>query len=265
VSKKIFPTYPPSALAQPKTCVRQLEEIARWSEDAGHRGLLGGLVARIRTRSRHARAETFLKLFELSSSTRVLDLGAGNGTHIHAVLEGSPVRPANTYIADIDEEAVNAGAARYHFTSVLIMEAGRLPFSDRFFDIVFCSSVIEHVTVPKEIMWNLTSGSRFRSMARLRQHQFAAEIRRVGKGYFVQVPYRWFPIESHTWLPFFSYLPRRTQISLLGFTNQFWIKATIPDFHLPSEPEMRSYFPDARILRERTFGMTKSLIAYRRV
>src|SRR5713226_2865960 len=37
---KIFSTCPPSALAQPKTCIRQLEEIARWSEDAGCEGML---------------------------------------------------------------------------------------------------------------------------------------------------------------------------------------------------------------------------------
>src|SRR6266849_336778 len=37
---KIFSTCPPSALAQPKTCIRQLEEIARWSEDAGCEGIL---------------------------------------------------------------------------------------------------------------------------------------------------------------------------------------------------------------------------------
>jgi len=37
---KIFSTCPPSALAQPKSCVRQLEEIARWSEDAGCEGIL---------------------------------------------------------------------------------------------------------------------------------------------------------------------------------------------------------------------------------
>lgn len=207
----------------------------------------------------------FLKMFELSGSTRVLDLGGGDGAHIHAVLAGSPVESANTYVADIDERALNDSAARYGFTTVVISETGRLPFPDGFFDIVFCSSVIEHVTVPKEMMWNLTSGSRFRSIARQHQHEFAEEIRRVGKGYFVQVPYRWFPIETHSWLPFFSYLPRRVQIPLLRLTDRFWIKPTIPDFHLPSEPEMRSYFPDARILRERTFGMTKSLIAYRRV
>jgi len=37
---KIFSTCPPSALAQPRNCLRQLEEIARWSEDAGCEGIL---------------------------------------------------------------------------------------------------------------------------------------------------------------------------------------------------------------------------------
>ncbi len=37
---KIFTTCPPSALAQSGTCLRQLEEIARWSEDAGCEGIL---------------------------------------------------------------------------------------------------------------------------------------------------------------------------------------------------------------------------------
>lgn len=37
---KLFSTCPPSALAQPVTCMRQLQEIARWSEDAGCEGIL---------------------------------------------------------------------------------------------------------------------------------------------------------------------------------------------------------------------------------
>src|SRR5262245_10823919 len=37
---KIFSTCPPSALAQPRQCIRQLEEIARWSEAAGCEGIL---------------------------------------------------------------------------------------------------------------------------------------------------------------------------------------------------------------------------------
>ncbi len=37
---KIFSTCPPSALAQPRACIRNLQEIARWSEDAGCEGIL---------------------------------------------------------------------------------------------------------------------------------------------------------------------------------------------------------------------------------
>jgi alkanesulfonate monooxygenase len=37
---KIFSTCPPSALAQPRTCIRQLGEISRWSEEAGCEGML---------------------------------------------------------------------------------------------------------------------------------------------------------------------------------------------------------------------------------
>ena len=69
-------------------------------------------------------------------------------------------------------------------------------------------------------MWSLTSSSRFRSMARQHQREFSDEIRPIAKGYFVQVPYRWFPIESHSWLPFLSYLPRRLQIPLLRISNR---------------------------------------------
>ena len=37
---RIFSTCPPSALAQPETALKQLEDIARWSEDAGCEGIL---------------------------------------------------------------------------------------------------------------------------------------------------------------------------------------------------------------------------------
>ena len=221
-------------------------------------------LARFRIRFRQRRAKIFRDNFDLTADTRILDLGGWNGTYMHAILENSPVLPANVYVADIDEQAVNDAAVRYGFTPVVIPEAGQLPFQDKFFDIVFCSSVIEHVTVPKEEVWTLVSGQRFKDIAQTRQNEFAGEIRRLGKGYFVQAPYRWFPIETHSWLPFVSYLPRRLQVSLLKFTNRFWIKKTSPDFYLPTMSDMENYFPDASILREHALGMTKSLIAYRR-
>lgn len=222
------------------------------------------ILARFRIRSRQRRARMFLDNFKLSPETRILDLGGWNGSHIHAILEDSSISPSNVYVADIDERAVNEAAERFGFVPVVIPEIGRIPFPDKFFDIVFCSSVIEHVTIPKEDVWTLVSGRRFRDAAKQHQSEFANEIRRLGKGYFVQAPHRWFPFETHSWLPFVSYLPRRLQVPLFRFTNRFWIKKTIPDWYLPIMKDMKYYFPDASILEERIFGVTKSLIACQR-
>src|SRR5690606_41323531 len=95
------------------------------------------------------------------------------------------------------------------------------------------------------------------------QQDFAREIARLGKGYFVQTPCKSFPFESHSWLPFVAYVPRPALIPLLSASNRVWIKKTTPDWHLLSESEMRRLFPDATIVKERLGGFTKSLMAIR--
>ena len=68
-------------------------------------------------------------------------------------------------------------------------DACSLPFLDDYFDIAFCSAVIEHV------------GSR------QKQEQLILEMTRVSKISIITTPNRWFPIEFHTltfmihWLP----------------------------------------------------------------
>lgn len=232
--------------------------------EAGQPGLLPRTIARVRTASRLRRAAMLRSLFTLAPGTRILDLGGSNGAHIHACLAGSAVSAANVYVADISETDVQSAATSFGYTPVVLQQDGALPFADGFFDIVFCSSVLEHVTLPAQEAWRETSGRRFGRIARMRQGQFATEIRRVGAGYFVQVPYRWFPVESHTWLPMVGYLPRAAQCAVIGAANRFWIKATDPDFYLPTAADMERYFPEAEILRETVAGLTKSLIAVRR-
>lgn len=220
-------------------------------------------VMRYRNRLRRRRAEMLLREFSLNETTRILDLGGWNGAHIHAILQGCTVTPSNVFVADIDAMAVRQASERHGYTPVVIPDAGPLPFGDAHFDVVFCSSVIEHVTIPKSQVWNMVCGREFRNIAQVRQAEFAAEIRRIGKGYFVQAPYRWSLIESHSWLPLVGYLPRPIQMAVLRFTNRFWIKQTTPDFYLPDEREMKAYFPDGRIVRERMLGFTKSLVVIR--
>lgn len=112
------------------------------------------------------------------------------------------------------------------------MEGKPLPFDAGFFDIVYCSSVLEHVTVPKSEIWELTSSSEFRKRALDSQSVFAEEIKRVGKQYFVQTPCRSFPIESHSWLPIAGILPQELAVPLFRQANKIWVKATIPDIYL---------------------------------
>lgn len=215
-------------------------------------------------RARGRRAEIFGAQFVLDENTHILDLGSENGEHIHSVVRSSNVRPANVYIADLDARKLAEGHSRFGFTPVHIEEGGALPFPDRFFDIVHCSSVIEHVTVPKELVWQVRCGSEFRTRALLRQAQFAAEIARLGRQYFVQTPHRAFLLESHSWLPFVGYLPRRLLVPLLAFTNRFWVKRTAPDWHLLDKRQLAVLFEDATIIEERVLGLVKSLIAVKR-
>jgi len=223
-------------------------------------GALGHVIHRLRTASRLRRVALFRRYFELTAHTRILDLGGSSGEHVHALLSETPVQPANVCVADVDHAAVRQ-AARFGYVPVALEQDRDLPFDDHSFDVVLCSSVLEHVTVPRREIWWQLSGARFARRARPRQAAFARELARVGRGYFVQVPYRWFPVETHSWLPLLSYTPRAMQCVAIALGNCVWIKKTEPDFYLPTAREMRGYFPDALLTCERMCGLTKSLIA----
>jgi hypothetical protein len=63
-------------------------------------------------------------------------------------------------------------------------------FEERSFDCVFSNSVIEHVGAVNK------------------QMEFAREVRRLGKSYWVQTPSKWFfPIEAYCGMPFWWFYP----------------------------------------------------------
>jgi len=219
------------------------------------------IVNAVRKQARAKRAQILLQNFIITADTRILDIGSEDGSSIAAVLRGTKALPKNVFIADINPEPLEKGRARYGFVPVLITESGTLPFEDQYFDLVYCSSVIEHVTVPKEQVWKIVSSREFLRAATIGQASIAHERRRLGKGYFVQTPNKWFLIESHTWLPFLGYMPRRLLVPLLRLSNRFWVKRTSPDWRLLTLSDMRSLFPDAEVKKEKLLGMTKSIMA----
>jgi SAM-dependent methyltransferase len=127
-------------------------------------------------RARGARHEQLFALTGATRETRIVDIGCGTlGLRRHAPdhditgvdLVARPEYPGRLVVAD-----VLAG----------------LPFADGEFDLAYCSSVIEHIAPPQRAA-------------------FAAELRRVARGWYVQTPAFSFPIEPHALLPFAHWLP----------------------------------------------------------
>jgi hypothetical protein len=219
------------------------------------------LLARIWSYSKRARAkraEWLTRYIRLQPDDLVLDLGGGSGDHFHAVFPDHK----KVVIADVLEKDLELARERYGYQTVQLPDGDtKLPFETQRFDVVFCSSVLEHVTGPKEEEWN-PDPARFAKVGRLHQWAFADEIRRIAKAYYVQTPYRYFLIECHTCLPgIIVLLPRPLLVRLVRFTNTFWPKQTSPDWRLLTVREFTKMFPDATIEIERSLGCVKSLMA----
>jgi SAM-dependent methyltransferase len=182
-------------------------------------------------------------MFDLTVITKIRGLGSGDGSIIAAILQNAPVTKDNVFIADIDPTALERGNRKHGFVRVLFTEAGQMPFPDGFFDIVYRSSVMEHVTTPKLDVWRIHSGSQFKQRVRVRQRVFADEIRRVGRQYFVQTPNALFPVQTHSWLLLVGYLPSRAMGPLLECANTVWIRRKCPDWCLLSRHEIKRLPP----------------------
>lgn len=131
-----------------------------------------------------------------------------------------------------------------------------LPYAEQAFDICFSNSVIEHVGT-----WD-------------RQKAFAREIRRVGRGVWVQTPAFCFPVEPHLLAPFIHWFPRSLQRRLIrngtlwGLTKRpspSQVEAFLNEVRLLNYREMQELFPDCTILKERFLFITKSYIAFKPV
>lgn len=207
--------------------------------------------------ARRKRANLFNQLFNITEETKILDLGGGDGKLMSVTV---PFKK-NICIADISKEGLEK-AKQSGFKTLELDETGIIPCSMNEYDIIFSNSVIEHVTVNKEEIYNYRTNKNFRKAAFERQKLFAIEIQSKCSKYYVQTPYKYFLLESHSWLPgLIVLLPRILQFKILSITKKFWPKKTEPDWHLLTVSDMKVLFPDAEIIREKSFFFTKSLIA----
>jgi SAM-dependent methyltransferase len=187
------------------------------------------LASPLAARARARRHQRFFALTGLRPGMRVVDVGCGalglRGLEPRLDITGVDLLARPEYPGPF----VQADAAR------------RLPFDDAAFDLAYSSSVIEHVEPA-------------------RRAAFAAEVKRVARGFFVQTPAWSFPIEPHALLPFAHWLAPTLR-------RPYWRLAAAgswEDIHLLRRAELAKLFGEP-ILAERFGGLVKSWIALRPV
>jgi SAM-dependent methyltransferase len=187
------------------------------------RGPLARVAAPLAARARARRHAAFFAATALPEGGRVLDIGCG-ALGLRAAEPDLDITGV-----DLDEQPAYPGPF------VRADASAGLPFAEGEFDLVYCSSVIEHVPPP-------------------RREAFAAELRRVGRGWYVQTPAYSFPIEPHVLLPGAHWLPARPR-------RAYWRLGAAEgweEISLLRRGEVEALFGPAR--RERFGPLTKSWV-----
>jgi hypothetical protein len=193
------------------------------------------IYARIGDRFRSRRIRFFLDAFAMNGKEKILDVGG-----VPEFWEGVPEIERVTLLnlrAFPESERIRS----------ICYDGGPFPFAADEFDIVFSNSTLEHVINADN------------------QKFFAAEIRRVGKGYFVQTPSLLFPYDPHAMLPFFNFLPQPLKKAYLRlcYRSPYAVRELL-DIRLLNRRSLQRLFPDGRIAVERFCGWPKSYVIYKR-
>lgn len=176
---------------------------------------------------------------------RVVDLGGRLDTWEHLA-----ARPAHVHLVNLEPLASDIP----DWASFEVADACELsPSGAGDYDLVFSNSVIEHVGGHE------------------RRVRFAETVRSLAPSYWVQTPYRYFPVEPHWIAPGMQFLPVAVRTSVarrwpLGHSPAESRQAALDAVlwtELLDSTQLSYYFPDAVLTRERFLGLTKSLIAVR--
>lgn len=201
----------------------------------------------IGAKTRAGRWEIARQRFPDIEDMHVVDLGGTAESWLRSLLRPAHVTVVNLYEPGENSDRITAVTGDA-CDAVHVLEAavGRSRF-----DLAFSNSLLEHVG------------------GHANRQRLATAIRTIAPYYWVQTPYRYFPIEPHWLFPGMQFLPvaARTMIDLrwpfthTRSTSVEDARSSVLWTDLIGITELRHYLPDSEVLRERVAGMTKSIIA----
>jgi methyltransferase family protein len=191
-------------------------------------------------RYRKRRMRAYVALMRIREGMSVLDLGG------QPMIWDSVAAPLNITILNLPGVAERNIPSHHGIRYVEGDACKVVGFKDGQFDSVFSNSVIEHLGCANNRI------------------DFAREVRRLGKSYWVQTPAKWFPIEAHCGMPFWWFYPapvRQYFIERWRRKLPAWTEMAEQTTVL-AKSELQQLFPEAMIKVETVFGIPKSYIAH---
>ena len=195
--------------------------------------------------ARRGRWRKFLEAFGDISQMRIIDLG-GTPDFWRTVDE----KPEHVTVVNLREAESSAGIRAVNG------DACNLPsnLAGESFDLVISNSLLEHVG------------------GHLQRTRLAEVVHQCAPRHWVQTPYRYFPIEPHWMAPGFQFLPFEAKVRLsqrwkLGHIRTHDRETAIErvnEIELIGISQMMNYFPGSEIWKEKSFKLTKSIVAIQR-
>ena len=200
------------------------------------------LLLYLHRKSREQKHRLFLRLLRPTPEMRILNVGAsGTSIGLPEQLESfydnrSRITGGGISFADVQDY-------RNSFPDVqaVVFDGCALPFANKSFDIVYSNAVLEHLPGNELV------------------ERFAAEVQRVGRGWFITTPNFWYPFDPHYHLPFVQLLPEATQRNLVRRLG----KMPYDHLHLLTMKQLRRLFPAGEVVGCRVTFYPETLIAYR--
>lgn len=197
---------------------------------------------------RRRRMEKFVATLKIKPGTRVLDLGGAPAIweYVSPSLEITLLNLPGAISRDGSLQGPRPAHHTFHLVEGDACNVEQ--FGDRSFDLVFSNSVIEHVGPPHK------------------QAEFAREVLRLGRSYWVQTPSPWFPVEAHSGLgPFYWFWPERLRTAVMRRWEKrlpSWWADYIGTTRVLSRRRMAELFPNGRIRTDYFLGFPKSYVSY---